>query len=291
MKKFMIFLTGLALAVSVCAQSSDPEKQPFKEKFLLGLNYSFLDADLKLLTMTKHSFWDGQDFGTLKLEQDEIDTLNSFVDYNDQLHGLSLAAGMVLLNKPGNQWYIEGQLMIGLTRREYTVVNTKNNTTDIVVNSENISPWYGIGFNFRYHFNEKWGLALSPHTVYSFGTTDEIDDNLYPVVEFMDETRENTFDLSYSWVNLLASYTVKKFTISAGPGFYLLYNKHEYNIVRTHPEDGRTYEDTVTSTLRSGTFVNGSLQFDWKITDHFLFNAGAGISNDISATAGIIYFL
>ncbi|HOW24480.1 MAG TPA: hypothetical protein PK711_02320 [Bacteroidales bacterium] len=291
MKELMIFLTGLAFAVNVCAQNNYQEEQPFKEKFLLELNYSFLDADLKLLTMTKHSLWDGQDFGTLELDQDEIDSLNSFVDYKDLLHGLSLAAGMVLLDKPGNKWYIEGHLTIGLTRREYTVINNKSKTTDLIINSENISPWYGIGFNFRYHFDAKWGLALSPHTVYSFGTTKAIDDNLNPVVEFMDETRKNTFDLSYTWVNLLASFAHKKFTIMAGPGFYLCYSRNEYNIVRTQQEDGQTYEDTVISTLKSGTFINGSIQFDWRFNDHFLFSAGAGLSNDISATARIVYFL
>lgn len=291
MKNFFLFFTVMAVSLSLSAQNHDTTETSSPGKFFLGADYSFKDLQLKLVSMSNHSVWDGHDFGTDDLSQDEIDTLNSFVDYKDQFHAINISAGMVLLAKPTSPWYIDGRLILGLEKRKYSIINTNSDSTDMLIKSEDFSPWFGLGFNIRYQFNERWNLSLSPYTMFSSGTTDEVDDQLYPITEFMTESRENKFNLSCTHINLLASYTVKNFTFGLGPGFYLLYNKHEYTIERTNPEDGKVYEDIIKTSLKNETFINGNLDIRWKFTDHFMLYAAAGFSSDITVNAGVLYFL
>jgi len=38
-------------------------------------------------------------------------------------------------------------------------------------------------------------------------------------------------------------------------------------------------------------FINGCIRIDWRVTPHFLITAGGGFGKDISANAGLLYFL
>jgi hypothetical protein len=282
----------LMTCVWIIAQSQDNSGVKVKSggKYFVGLTYSYLSADLSLESMTRHSVWAGQDFGTVELDQGEIDTINSYMDYKEQFHDLNLAVGMVLLNKPGKPWYIDVRLEFGLFRRMNSIINTAVDTGNLKITSEHFSPSFKLGFDFRYGFSDRWKLALDVKSLYALGSNQEIDQNIFPVVESMDESKENRFNMSYTSVDLLASCTIKNITLYAGPGFYLLYNKNKYQIVRTSQQDGKTYEDIIKTSTRTRNFINGNVRIDWKISDHFVVGAGAGISNDISANAGVIYF-
>ena len=290
MKKLYLMLLLTAVHFACYPQSNNSTTGAAKEqKFFVGLNYSYLDSDLKLLSMTKHSVWDGTDFGTIEVEQDQIDTLNSFINYNERLQYLYLTAGMVLLNNPTSPWYIDGHLVLGHVKRENSVINSGSDITEQDIESENFSPMFGIGFNFSYRLNEKWKIKLAAQSLYSSGTTDKIEDNVFLKVPGMDESRKSKLKESYSRLDFLASYQINSLTISAGPGFCFLYNTHKYEIVRTNPEDGKIYEDTIETSLKNKTFINGGLYLGWKFADHFQLNAGSAVSNDLMITGGIVY--
>jgi hypothetical protein len=246
---------------------------------------------MRLLSFTKHSVWAGEDLGTKDLSADDIDTINSYMDYKEKLNNLSLEVGMVLLNKPDGKWYIDGQLQVGIVKRANELTNTDNDSADIVITSEHWSPSFGLGFNFRYLLDEHWAVNMGLNSIFVFGETDQIDEGIFPVIQFMDEARENNFRTSYSSIKLTASYEVNKFTIYAGPGFYMLHNWNKYHIIRTDTEDGTEYEDSIETTLRTDMFINGCIRIDWRVAPHFLITAGGGFSKDISANAGLIYFL
>jgi hypothetical protein len=286
----LLVLTALGVMIAQAQESPDSGAKA-GDRFFFGLNYSYLNADMKLLSMTEHSVWAGEDLGTKELSADNIDTINSFMDYKEKLNDLSLELGMVLLKKPGGKWYIDGRLMIGVVKRVNDLTNTDSDSADIVITSEHWSPSFGLRFNFRYLFTEKWKMNLGMNTIYAFGKVDEIDENIFPVIAVMDEKRENIFNLSYTWVDLSASYSVKSVTIAAGPGLYLLHNRNEYNIERTDTQDGSIFNDNVKTSTRSEYFINGTVKIGWRISDHILIDAGAGISKDISVRAGLNYFL
>jgi hypothetical protein len=291
MKRLILLQIMCCLWIIALSQAGPDDQVKPGDKYFFGLNYTYIDNDVKLLSMTKQSVWAGDDFGTVKLDQDEIDTLNSFVDYGEMIHEVFLSAGMALLDRPENPWTISGIMTVGFGKREHTIFSDRTDSTDMSFISKINSPSFGIGLNFKYSFNDKWSLVLHTHTVYMFGSSDNIVDNIYSKVGSLEEERINKFDLSYTRVNFMAAYTYKDFTFSLGPGFYLLYNWNDYDITRTNPTDGQVYKDCIKTTLRNINFVDGSLRIDWKAADHLLINAGAGFSNDITVTAGIFYLL
>jgi hypothetical protein len=291
MKKILTFLISMAMVMTISGQNREQTENSSPGKFFFGVSYSYLNIDLKLISMTKHSVWLGEDLGTVTLSEDEIDTLNSFIDYHDQFQGINLSAGIILFEKPDNKWYVDGQLMLGLANKHYFITNNRTDSTEMDIKSETITPWLGLGFNVRYNINNHWGIKLSPRVIYSFGKTNEITDALYPETDYLVETRENKFRTTYCAVNLLASYSVKQFIISAGPGFHLFHDTHEYTINRLNPENENTFDDQINTKMMSKTLFNGVIQFEWKIGPHFQFNAGAGISNDFSFTSGIACYL
>lgn len=290
MKK-MLTMVFVVLALSKGFPQNDL-KEPNKraDRFFIGLTYEYIQADMKLLTMTKHSFWDNQDLGTVELSKDDIDTINTFMDYREKVNNISLNAGMVLLNKPDNPWYIDGRILFGYISRENILNNKSNDSEPVEFTSKQNSPSFGLALAVKYFFNDKWAMAVILSSLYTSGNSNEIDENIYPEVTFMDESRDNKYMTSYTLGGLMASYSLKKITIAAGPGFYYLYNRNEYHIVRTDPENGATYEDNIETTLRAKSFINVNLRFGWQISNHFQFNAAAGISNDITINAGLLYF-
>ena len=288
MKKLYVLSALMLLFLSARSQKESVEPEKSGDKFFFGFTYSFLHADMKLLSMTKHSVWADQDLGTKELTKNEIDTINSFMDYTEMIHNLSLSAGMVFLNKPGNHWYIDGKITVGFAIRKNTLLNTEN---DNQAESKHYSPSFGLGFNFKYLFNDKWALNLGVSTLYFSSKINNIDENIFPDVYFLDEKKENKLNFSYTNACFMACYTVKKFTIQAGPGFYYLFNQNKYHIVRTSSENGATFEDYIETTLRADMFIEGCIRADWRISGHFLITAGAGIGKDIYVNAGLIYYL
>jgi hypothetical protein len=282
----------LMMAIQHGFPQNDPAEPLHKPgKFFFGLNYDYIQAEMNLLTMTKHSVWGNQDLGTIDVPEEDIDTINSYMDYTEKINNISLVAGMVLLNKPGGHWYIDGRIMIGFVLRDNVLLNHSSDSADIKIKSEQYSPSVRMGFNFKYLFSEKWGLDLGVNSVYASGNSNKIDENIYPEVDFLDESRDNKYRMSCTMLSLLASYKANNFTIGVGPGFNFIYNRNEYHIVRSDTEDGTTYEDSIETTLRSDIFLNGTVQLGWRISDHFQANAGARIGKDISANVGLIYFL
>ena len=161
----------------------------------------------------------------------------------------------------------------------------------MVITSEHWSPSFGLGFNFRYLFSDRWALNLGLNSMYTFSKTDKIAEDIFPVLPFMKEARENHFRSSYSSMDLMASYKTKDFTVAAGPCFYFLHNWNRYYIIRTNAENETKYEDSIETTLRSDMFINGSIRIDWRVSPHFLVTAGGGFGKDISANARLVYFL
>lgn len=291
MKRFIAFLMGMTLTIAVIAQAAEEPENSSAGKYFFGANYSFFDIDLKLTSMSKHSVWMGEDFGTKTLNDGEVDTLNTFVNYHDRFNGIGLSAGMAFIDKPGSDWYVDGLITLGLSQKHYQVINTNTDTTDLDIKSNTISPWFGLGFLLQYKFNPHWGINLEPGLLYAFGKTDKIDDNLYPETGYLDETRENKFQTVYFVANLLASYEDRNITISAGPGFNLLYESHDFSISRVNPGNGNTFNDNIKSELISESFFNGVIRLKWNMSDHFRFNAGAAFSRDLSVSAGLYYLL
>ena len=290
MKKLLII--PFIMLMTVLATGQDQEKPSTGPgRFHIGIHYSYLNAHMRLLSMTKHSVWAGEDLGTRDLSAEDIDTINTYMDYREKLNNLSLEAGMVLLNKPEGNWYIDGVLQLGFMQRTNDVTNTDHDSAHMVITSEHGSPSIGLGFNFRYLFNDQWALNLGLNSMFTFSKADEIADEIFPVITFMEEARENHFRSSYSSMDLMASYKIKDFTVAAGPGFYFLHTWNRYHIIRTDVEDGSEYEDSIETTLRTAMFLNGSIRLDWRISPHFLVTAGGGFGKDISANAGLVYFL
>lgn len=291
MKHSFLMLLAAFVYPFVWAQDAKVEPDTDRAKFFVGISYSYLDVDMKLLAMTKSSVWNNQDLGTKEVSREDIDTINSYMDYNERINNAGLSAGMVLLNKPAGNWYIDGRIFVGAVYRKNILRNRDNESQDNEIQSIHYSPSFGIGFNFKYFIADRWGVALSTNSLFSSGKNNKIDENIYPVIAFMEENKENRFLMSYSAAKLMGSYDLGKVTIEAGPGFYYFYNSNKYHITRQRAVNNANYEDTIETTLQSEMFMNGYLQLSWRASDHFLINAGTGISKDFSVSATIYYLL
>lgn len=291
MKIFTSILLCIMTSINVFAQNTDQDDQNLSGKFYLGITYSYFGNELKLLSMTQQSIWQDVDLGIYELDKDEIDTLNSFVDYNISFHAPGLEAGIVLLNKPDSRWYIDTKIMVGLSKIVSQTYNTNENTTDMDISSEKFTPWFGLGFNIKSRLGNKWGLKLAPIIAYSWTNTDEIEDNLIPITEFFEETRVNKANYLYSRLSIFATYTWKEITFNAGPGFYMMYNKHNYKIERTDPDEGDVYIDIIDTKMISESFIDVNIGLDWEINHRFTLNALCGFGKDFMLHTGIKYYL
>jgi len=279
MKHFLLFMICILIVPQLRAQEQKTE--PKSEKFHAGLDYSYLQTNLKLVYMTKQSLWNDMDFGVNKLTKGQIDTLNSVYKYSRNFNCLSIEFGMILLNKPGGKWFIDGKITIGLAETNYNMVNSNSNESAMKINSGFSMPSVGLAFTFRYNFNTHWGLVLSPFFAYSFGTVKHIEDNTYPPIEYFTETRQNKYQYLYSRVGIMASYTLKGFSVSAGPGFYLLYNTNEYRIKRISPTESDIFEMIIHSRLISKSFIDAEISLDWRVIPLLTVSIKGTIGNDL----------
>jgi hypothetical protein len=285
------FLCLLALISILAAQAQSKEQKPEKKtrKFHVGLSYSYMNTDMKLNSLSIHSVWQGQDFGTNDLTDDEIDDINSFVTRTSKVNCISLEAGMVLLSKPDVKWFIEGSIVAGIANNYTRIYNEETGKEEQTFNSGYGKPLVGLNFDFSYHFTPHWGLSLRPILDYSWGTAKDIKDESYPPLENYTETRKDQFLYLYHRANLLATYTVKNFKISAGPGFYMLYATHKYTIERTNNEAGYVLMDEFNSSVVSTTDIDAVIGVEWRIIDALTLSAFGAFGNDLVIHGGLNY--
>ncbi len=289
MIRLTTLLLGLILIQSVTAQTTVENDQSNSSKFHIGIHFATLQYTLEMQSLKRHSIWGGTDFGTDELNDEEIAEINSYVDYEKRISGPFIEAGMIFLNKAGKPFYIDGKILLGIGMKKYKVYNSISNNTEMEVKSNKINPWLGISFNIKYNFNENWGIKLTPLVSHSWGTSSEVDDKLYPIIQAFSEKREDKSSFWYYRAELMASYSFKSFSFSAGPGFYYMTNEHEYRIERTDPDSGKTYLDVITSSLISRYFIDAGIGFKWEISDHFTFSTSAAYANDLYAWIGVNY--
>lgn len=290
--RIFIYVVLSAMALSqVLAQNADQENLNRPGRFFLGMDYSYFGNDLELMEMTQHSFWKNGDLGTFELSQDQIDALNSYVDYDVYFHAPGIKAGVSILDNPEKKWYADAKVMIGLSRIISKTYNTNENSEDLHITSENFTPWFGMGFNINADLKNNWELKLMPEVAYSWSETDEIIDHMMGIVEYFSETRKNKGHYLYSRLGLFATYAWKDLTLLAGPGFYVMYNKHEYTIERTNPADGDRYVDIIETKLISGSFIDANAAVEWGLDPRFTFYALFGIGKDLMVHTGFKYNL
>jgi len=287
MKHFSLLIIGLLIFPQL--QSQELKTEPNLKKFHIGLDYTFIQTDMKLLYMTQQNTWNGTEFDLRKFEQDEIDEMNSIEKFTRKFQSLALEAGIVLVNKSDGKWMIDGSIMIGIAKPWYRVYNTKNDTIEFLATSGFSMLTAGFKFTFRYNLNPHWGFGLYPYFGYSFGTNKNINDNTYGHIEYFNEKRQNRYAYLYSRINVLASYTIKKFTVSAGPGFYLLYNANDYKLERSDPAGADTYLTEVETHLVSKYFIDGTIAIDWRIIDALTLSIYSAYATDLVIHGGIRY--
>jgi hypothetical protein len=287
MKKLVLFM--FAIIAGIQLQAQEPKQEPNPKKFHIGVSYSYTQTDMKLLYMTEQYTWNDKSSGLQELDQEGIDEMNSRETFTRSLRGLSLEAGMILLDKPESKWHIEGTFMIGIASSRYRVQNNQLDTLEMEINSGFSLPAFGLQFKIGYQFNPHWGIAAVPHVGYSFGVNKNIEDNTYGHIEFFNETRKCYYSYLYGRISLLATFRVKTLTIGVGPGFYLLYNSNDYQLQRVNPANGDTYSTELKTRLISKSFLDGDVFIDWRIVPFLSLSAYAAIGNDLTARGSIRY--
>lgn len=270
-------------------QNSEETSPDKPDKFYIGFSYSFLDLDLKLHEMTLRSVWQEINYGAIELDKNEISELNSIIRYKNKFQDLCLEIGGIIVNKPGKKLKFNGNMMLGISRNAYSSSHKINGTTEIKAITEYSKPVVGIELTFNYMINDHWQLGIMPSLIYCWGKSSTIEDNLYPGIKSFTESRTHKFDYLYSRVTILAGYSLRNFTFSAGPGFYLVLMENDYRIYRFNPQNSASYEDTIHSHLYSKSFVDGCLMAEWRITGCLSMDILFAIGNDISVNPGIRY--
>jgi hypothetical protein len=289
MKKAMIclLLFGTTLTLRVQAQENKPV--PKARKVFFGVSYTFNETTMKLRYLNEQFGWNGKPSEPRELNQEELDDLNSRETFTRRFQGLTLEAGMLILGKPDSPWHIDGSLMVGLASSRYRAWNNQIDTLAMEISSEFTLPTLGIHFNIAYKFTPNWGIQAMPHVAFSFGRNKNIDDNTYGHIENFEETRNCYYNYWYGRINLLATYTVKTFTVGLGPGFYVLYNTNDYTIESKNPATGDTYTTEVNTRLISKSFFDGNVAIEWRIIPALSVSALAAIGNDITVRGSVRY--
>lgn len=269
-------------------ETQEGQKQaPKQHRFSLGLNYSFLQSQMKLFSRTESGIWQGVDYGTDTLTKEDIESVNSISRFSSYSNAVCLEAGMVFLDKPGGRWHIDGKILLGISRTTYETYDKAKGTTDLKVTSSFSRPCLGLEFLFRYSFNPHWGLALSPYVTYSWGSTTNIEDNLDATPLNLTINRKEKSGSVYSHMAVMACYTIKNFTVSAGPGCYIIFNQRTYTIDRTNPQTGSSFFNETKSVYYNSSFIDGCINLDWRIIPQLDLSLYCGIGADILIHPGI----
>jgi len=287
MKKHVLFCMILFIATALSAQ--DPGSAPTEKqrRFHIGASYSFYNASLKITNFSAHSVWYGSDLGTFTANDDEIARMNNHRTETCKLNALVVQVGAILLDQTKGHWFIDASLLLGIS-----AVNTQTDLdllsqNKMTVKSDPTNPVVGLSFNLRYNFNPHWGITAVPEIVYAWGKTNEITDSIHPMTtNFVNDLQED-FSYGYGRIALMASYTGKRFTVSAGPGFYYAQMKNTYSIRRTNPENGYEYSDELKTTLCSKSFIDGCLRADWIFIDPLTISLQVAAGNDFCINTGL----
>jgi hypothetical protein len=271
------------------AQAKDQPAEKKTQKFHVGLSYDYLFTDMKLTSLTMHSVWQGQDFGTSEATGDEIDDINTFVTRTGTVNGVSVEAGMVLLSKPTTKFYIEGNVIAGIANTYTRIYNETAGQEDQTFTSGFIKPFLGLRFDFTYRFTPAWGLSIRPVLASTWGLSKDINDNIYPPAENYSETREDKYFYMYHRISLMGTFTAKTFTLAIGPGFYRVRTNHSYRIERTNNENGDLLTDEIISKLVSASFIDGALAIEWRVIEPLTLAASGAFGKDVTASGGIRY--
>jgi len=285
-KHILIYLLTLS-CYTATAQEMAGEQSVKNRRFFVGASWSFMSVDMKLSSLSLHSVWYGSDLGTRDFAQDEIDTINGYVDRHSNVNALTLEAGMNFINNSDSKWKFSGTLMLGMAQNLTTVKNNETGVQEYSFNSGFSKPCLGLGIHFGYQFNKHWGLSLRPYAVGTMGTITNIENQVNPDPVNFTSVKKDKFSTLYFRSSLMAGYTAGPVTIMAGPGFYYLWSKHKYSREYTNINDGRTIAEEATYVLVPRSFIDGNLAVSWKIIPQLTLQAHAGIGKDITADGGI----
>ena len=289
MKKYLCIALMLPLGFSSFAQEKRGEQITKDRRFFVGATYSFMSLDMKLTSLTLHSVWYGSDAGTEVKTKEQIEEINSFVDRHSRINAVCIQLGMNFINNPDVKWKLKGSLFGGLADNLTTVTNTKNSVKEYSFNSGLSKPCLGLEFDFGYQFTPAWGLFLKPIITGTMGKSNSIKDLVNPDLLNYTVSRENKYRALYGKISVLASFTVKKFSVFAGPGFYRIWSHHEYKRVYAQNEEWESITEEITTNIVSRNFVDGNVAVAWRITKQFTLNALCGIGNDININASLYY--
>lgn len=289
MKKSTAFFLFMLMFLFARAQHAENGPEKKQQRFQIGVSYVFMDLDMKVHDMSISSVWQDVDFGTDELTDEEIDEINSIIDRTNTLNGLMLEAGMTLFQNPGSTWIVDGSLMLGIGNSRTKTFNNHTDTSEMVVRSNFSEPCLGLGFSIIHQFNTHWGMLIRPMAVVTFGSSDEIEDNMYPYVANFTETRDDKFVTFYERVNLMASYTAGKFKIALGPGLYFAQSHHNYKVERINNTNGDVLLDEISTDLVPRSFIDGVAAVEWNFAAPFTLNIFVGAGRDITARAGLYY--
>ena len=287
--QYILIFSMILATTGAQAQESGSIQQ--KERFHLGINYTYFQTDMNLTRQSEHAIWQGLDYGVDTLSEDEINWINDAVKFQSRSNAICIEAGMNLVGNPDSKWYLGMRVLLGLEKTWYEARDKPSGNSDLSVRSDFNRPILGIGIMFRHVFNPHWDLALEPLATYSWGSTSDITDNLDLPVPVLEVDRKEQAKSLYSRITLLAGYRIRGFRISAGPGFYLVYNHRTYTINRTNPETGSTFLNEKTSTYWNHSFVDGSVRVSWRIIPLMEVYLAGGIGRDIYVHPGIRFFL
>jgi hypothetical protein len=285
MKNSLLLLFFLMIQLPVHPQEAQTETRT--PRFHVGLDYTFMQTDMELASMTLQHSLNETLYDPIELDGEEIDDMNHRVEFTRDIQSVSISLGMIILEKPGGRWFIDGALTAGMVRPRYQAYNKETDTLEMEITSGFSLIAAGLNFNIRYSITPHWVVGVQPFLRASFGTDDKINDNIYGHVAYFDEERQNKYAYVYSRMNLYACYIWGNFTFMAGPGFYYLYNSNRYELTRTDPASSDTYKTEVESQLVSTAFIDGTLGVEWRINDQLMLNAQGAFGNDFLAHGGI----
>lgn len=286
----LIAIVLITLITFNCVLAQVDNSVPLSDsKFHVGLFYEYLNFSLKVNSIEYTSVWEGYDLGTSELEQDVINELNIISDINKIVQGPMLNFGYTVYNKKNNPFFIDINVAVGVAFKNYEIVNTETNQMAQTFKTDRYNHWYGINLLIKYDINNIWGVQFVPACNYSWGNTEDIVDNINPVLINYSEKRSDKSNIIYLRSQLMASFTLGDICFLAGPGFYYANNKHELTIEKRNLEDGSQNIDIYKMKLQSLNFVDFSLSVNWNFMKHFSFKATGGISNDYFILSGITY--
>ena len=287
MKKLLLLPFVALVCNLVQSQNASIVPEKTRPRFFAGISYSYMSLESELNGLTYHSVWYGQDLGTVIVDDEEMDIINQQTSEIFNRHQLAVEPGMVFLNN--NHWYFEGSILLGMSRIKFNteIDQPEDNYKTVTSDFKNLAG--GLSLNLRYNLSERWGISLMPYFNYSWGKSENIVDSIQPLVHFFVNDLDETFDLGYGRLSLLASYMTGKLIISLGPGLYYAFINRTYTIDRTNPETLDQYHDQIESSFHAVSFIDACLRADWTIIDPLTLSLEAAAGKDLFIKTGLRY--